>query len=65
MLDDVSVYVNASNVPPRPADYIMDGATVVLNQFFDGYEVSVVGKVPAKTAKAIANSVVLLTSKSS
>ncbi len=62
-LVDVSVYINASKMSPRPAEYVMDGATVVLNQIFDGYEVSVVGKVPAKTAKTIAKSVVLLTNK--
>jgi len=34
---------------------------VVLNQVVNGFEVSVVGKIPAKTAKAIADSVVLNT----
>ena len=38
----------------------MDGATVVLNQVVNGFEVSVVGKIPANTAKAIADSVVLM-----
>ncbi len=57
---DVSVYVNASEDKQRATDYVMDGATVVLNQVVNGFEVSVVGKIPAKTAKAIADSVVLL-----
>jgi sigma-E factor negative regulatory protein RseB len=58
-LVDVSVYVNASDVKQRATDYVMDGATVVLNQVVNGFEVSVVGKIPAKTAKKIADSVVL------
>jgi sigma-E factor negative regulatory protein RseB len=41
----------------------MDGATVVLNQVVNGFEVSVVGKIPAKTAKVIADSVVLTPKK--
>tara|TARA_R110000737_G_scaffold298125_1_gene304961 strand:+ start:369 stop:1331 length:963 start_codon:yes stop_codon:yes gene_type:complete len=58
-LVDVSVYVNPSEENQRATDYVMDGATVVLNQVVNGFEVSVVGKIPAKTAKAIADSVVL------
>ncbi|MBA6341068.1 MucB/RseB C-terminal domain-containing protein [Colwellia sp. MB02u-10] len=58
-LVDVSVYVNPSEDTQRATDYVMDGATVVLNQVVNGFEVSVVGKIPAKTAKAIADSVVL------
>tara|TARA_R110000787_G_scaffold5710_3_gene20605 strand:- start:392 stop:1354 length:963 start_codon:yes stop_codon:yes gene_type:complete len=58
-LVDVSVYVNPSEESQRATDYVMDGATVVLNQVVNGFEVSVVGKIPAKTAKAIADSVVL------
>ena len=58
-LVDVSVYVNPSEERQRATDYVMDGATVVLNQVVNGFEVSVVGKIPAKTAKAIADSVVL------
>ncbi|KXJ49583.1 MAG: transcriptional regulator [Colwellia sp. Phe_37] len=58
-LIDVSVYVNPSDGNQRATDYVMDGATVVLNQVINGFEVSVVGKIPAKTAKAIADSVVL------
>ena len=59
-LVDVSVYVNPSDVTQRATDYVMDGATLVLNQVVNGFEVSVVGKIPAITAKAIADSVVLL-----
>ncbi len=59
-LVDVSVYVNASEDKQRATDYVMDGATVVLNQVVNGFEVSVVGKIPAKTAKAIADSVLLM-----
>lgn len=59
-LVDVSVYVNGSEDTQRATDYVMDGATVVLNQVVNGFEVSVVGKIPANTAKAIADSVVLM-----
>lgn len=59
-LIDVSVYVNASDDTKRAADFVMDGATVVLTQAVNGFEVSVVGKIPSQTAKAIADSVVLL-----
>lgn len=56
-LVDVSVYVGKSQDNQRAVDFAMDGATVVLNQVVDGFEVSVVGKVPSKTAKLIADSV--------
>ncbi|MFD2168024.1 MucB/RseB C-terminal domain-containing protein [Thalassotalea euphylliae] len=56
-LVDVSVYVNASAEKQRPVEYVMNGATVVLNQVTNGFEVSVVGKIPSTTAKAIADSV--------
>jgi sigma-E factor negative regulatory protein RseB len=59
-LVDVSVYVNPSEDSQRATDYVMDGATVVLNQVVNGFEVSVVGKIPALTAKTIADSVVLI-----
>ncbi|WP_085298985.1 MucB/RseB C-terminal domain-containing protein [Cognaticolwellia mytili] len=59
-LVDVSVYVNSSEYTQRATDYVMDGATTVLNQVVNGFEVSVVGKIPAKTAKAIADSVQLI-----
>ena len=58
-LVEFSVYVSASIDKQRAVEYVMDGATVVLNQAVNGYEVSVVGKIPALTAKKIANSVVL------
>lgn len=58
-LVDVSVYVNPSEIKQRATDFALDGATVILNQVVNGVEVSVVGKIPPKTAKAIADSVVL------
>lgn len=59
-LIDVSVYVNPSDETQRATDFVMDGATLALNQVVKGFEVSVVGKIPAKTAKSIADSVVLM-----
>ncbi len=56
-LVDVSVYVGKSQDSHRAVDFALDGATVVLNQVVDSFEVSVVGKVPSKTAKLIADSV--------
>ena len=58
-LVDVSVYINPSS-EQRAVDFVMDGATVALNQALNGFEISVVGKIPSKTAKRIANSVALL-----
>ncbi|MEW6991421.1 MucB/RseB C-terminal domain-containing protein [Colwelliaceae bacterium 6441] len=58
-LVDVSVYMTPSKEPQRVADYVMDGATVALSQVINGYEVSVVGKIPSATAKQIADSVSL------
>lgn len=55
-LVDVSVYVTPST-EQRQADFVLDGATVVLNQAINGVEISVVGKIPSKTAKKIADSV--------
>lgn len=59
-LVEVSVYINPSLDKKRPVEYVMDGATVILNQVVNGFEVSVVGKIPSSTAKTIADSVVLL-----
>jgi sigma-E factor negative regulatory protein RseB len=59
-LVDISVYVNASKEQQRTADFAMDGATVVFNQVINGIEVSVVGKIPSQTAKAIADSIQIL-----
>ncbi|MFT5756613.1 MAG: sigma-E factor negative regulatory protein RseB [Alteromonadaceae bacterium] len=59
-LVNVSVYINNSTDKQRAVEYVMNGATVVLNQVNEGFEVSVVGKIPSKTAKAIADSIVLL-----
>ena len=56
-LVDVSVYVSASDENKRKVEYVMDGATVVLNQVVNGFEISVVGKIPSNTAKAIADSI--------
>jgi len=58
-LVEFSVYVNPSKDKDRPAEFVMDGATVVLNQAANGFEISVVGKIPTGTAKKIANSVVI------
>ncbi|WP_286262547.1 MucB/RseB C-terminal domain-containing protein [Thalassotalea atypica] len=56
-LVDVSVYVGKSQDSQRAVDFARDGGTVVLNQVVDGFEISVVGKIPSKTAKIIADSV--------
>jgi len=60
-LVDVSVYVTPSK-EQRAVDFVMDGATVALNQAIKGVEISVVGKIPSTTAKRIADSVSLLAS---
>lgn len=56
-LVEVSVYVSPSKEKTRAMEYVMNGATVVLNQVTNGVEVSVVGKIPSTTAKAIADSI--------
>lgn len=59
-LVDVSVYVSSIesiNAKTRPPGFAQDGATLVYNQVFKGFEVSVVGKVPPATAQSIANSI--------
>lgn len=56
-LVDISVYVGPSEVKQRDEEYVMDGATVAFSQVNNGVEISLVGKVPVKTAKAIVNSV--------
>jgi len=58
-LVDISIYVNGSKDKQRNADFAMDGATLVLNQVKDGVEVSIVGKIPSQTAKAIADSITI------
>jgi len=58
-LVEVSVYVTPSEEPQRAVDFVMDGATVALNQVNNSVEVSVVGKIPSHTAKKIADSVSL------
>lgn len=62
-LVDISVYIHKSKQQNRDMDFVMDGATTVLNQVVRGFEVSVVGKVPVQTAKEIADSVLLLPAK--
>jgi sigma-E factor negative regulatory protein RseB len=57
-LVDISVYVSESPDERRSAELITDGATVVLNQVNWHHEISVVGKIPPKTAKVIADSIV-------
>lgn len=59
-LVEVSVYVTSSNEQQRAVDYVMDGATVALNQVVNGFDISVVGKIPSQTAKRIADSVSLV-----
>ena len=59
-LVDVSVYVGKSKDKQRAVEFALDGATVVLNQVVDGFEISVVGKIPSKTAKRIADSVAFM-----
>lgn len=56
-LIDLSVYVSKSEDQQRAVSYVKDGATLILNQVVDGFEVSVVGKLPVKTAQNIADSV--------
>jgi len=58
-LVDISIYVNGSKEKQRNVDFAMDGATLVLNQVIDGIEMSIVGKIPSKTAKAIADSITI------
>jgi len=58
-LVDISIYVNGSKETQRNVDFAMDGATLVLNQVIDGIEVSIVGKIPSKTAKTIADSITI------
>jgi len=59
-LVDISVYVGKSKDQQRAVDFALDGGTVVLNQVVEGFEVSVVGKVPSKTAKMIADSIAFI-----
>ncbi len=56
-LVDISIYVGPSESKQRAEEYVKDGATVALNQVVNGVEISVVGKIPVNTAKAIVNSV--------
>lgn len=58
-LIDISIYVNGTKEQQRDVDFVMDGATLVLNQVNKGIEVSVVGKIPSQTAKAIADSIII------
>lgn len=56
-LVDISVYVSKVDEKPRKPEHVNDGATLVFNQVNKGVEISVVGKIPVVTAKAIANSI--------
>mgnify|MGYP000209293748 CR=1 FL=1 len=56
-LVDISVYVGPSDTKQRAEEYVMDGATVALSKVVNGIEISVVGKIPVNTAKAIASSI--------
>lgn len=56
-LVDVSIYVSATTEANRPVSINQAGATVLLSQLRDGYEINVVGQIPSDTAKAIADSV--------
>lgn len=62
-LVDVSVYVNDSEVNNRKAQFTNDGATLAFNQISKNIEVSIVGDIPIKTAKAIADSIQLTKAK--
>lgn len=56
-LVDLSVYVNASEINKRKAQFTRDGATLAFNQIVNNVEISVVGDIPLKTAEAITNSI--------
>ncbi|WP_394172209.1 MucB/RseB C-terminal domain-containing protein [Thalassotalea litorea] len=56
-LVDVSVYVSTTDEAPRKSSINQTGATVLLSQIREGYEINIVGKVPAQTANAIADSI--------
>jgi len=56
-LVDVSVYVTQSSDKQRAPEFVRDGATIVYNQVNNGFEVSVVGKIPTATAKLMAESI--------
>lgn len=62
-LVEISVYINKSNAKQRDVDFVRVGATGIFNQVINGLEVSIVGKIPAPTAKAIADSITLLPNK--
>ncbi len=56
-LVNVSVYVSRSEDAGRAPSVTQTGATVLLSQLRDGYEINVVGKIPANTALTIADSI--------
>ncbi len=62
-LVELSVYINKGNVKHRDVDFVRTGATGIFNQVVNGLEVSVVGKIPPDTAKAISDSITLLPKK--
>lgn len=64
-LVEVSVYINASKEKFRAPEYANDGATMVYNHVTQGIEVGVVGGIPLITARKIAESIGLASTKSS
>lgn len=62
-LVDISVYVNNSDINKRKAQFTNDGATLAFSQILNNIEVSIVGDIPIKTAKAITDSIQLKRAK--
>jgi sigma-E factor negative regulatory protein RseB len=56
-LVDISVYVRYVKDENRPLELDQEGATTVLSLLNEGREISVVGKIPALTAKEIADAI--------
>ena len=63
-LVNISVYVTPSQEAQRGPDFVMDGATIAFTQISQGFEISVVGKIPSTTAKRIADSISAVVSHS-
>jgi sigma-E factor negative regulatory protein RseB len=62
-LVEVSVYINASEENFRAPEYANDGATMVYNHVTQGVEVGIVGGIPLITARKIAESIGLASTK--
>lgn len=56
-LVNISVYVTAIGDEKRLSGFAQDGATLVYNDVYKGFEVSIVGNIPPATAKEIADSI--------